>query len=626
MLSARYGRVHFAQAMVEAGLGLDLQDVNGNTAVLLAAQYGHTNMVNYLVKTKCNPSVKNKISREALHMACERGHPDCVKILLGVVEDINAVDGTKEPPIVLAARHGHHDVARVLIDAKCDIENPSQMDQNQRRAIHFASVSGYDEFLDVLLQAGADPDVPDRAGNSPLLLGATWGHSAVVRSLLKCKVDVNRKNTLGLCAVIMTSAEGHREILRQLLDAGADPDAVNHMRDPAILVACQNSNTDCAEVLIENGCDMDLYDEKHGRTALTWAIDNGLKELAKKMIEKGADVDAGRTGSPLEAACKKEDEGTVDLLLGKGADVNKRLLPEETTAVMFALETGNVEICRKLLNAGADPNLPTIYRVTCLMLGTDRSGAEVTRLLLEKGADVNYKGFQGYSVMFADEVDVVRELLAGGGNINQQDDAGNTPLIRAATYTLKGLVKFLIKNNANVNIKGMSYTACEQALIEDQGYDIAKMLIKAGCDLSFLQRWERTCYPKTLEDRLERIEWLKEQAKLPPSLTHCCRKSILNALATNIPKKIDELNLPKNLKDYLHYVDLDEDENGKADGEGSDDDSDNDDSGDDGDNNGDDDGDAGEDASSDEAGEEANLEEMMGYLQLMQQLQRLQQE
>jgi ankyrin repeat protein len=173
MLSARYGRVHFAQAMVEAGLNLDLQDINGNTAVLLAAQYGHTNMVNYLVKTKCKPSIRNKISRDALHMACERGHADCAKILLSVIKEVNEVDGTKEPPIVLAARHGHHDVARVLIDGKCDIEKPSQMDMNHRRAIHFASVSGYGEFVDVLLQTGADPDVPDKAGNSPLLLGAT---------------------------------------------------------------------------------------------------------------------------------------------------------------------------------------------------------------------------------------------------------------------------------------------------------------------------------------------------------------------------------------------------------------------------------------------------------------------
>jgi ankyrin repeat protein len=169
-LAAKYGRVPFAQAVVDAGVCVNDQDCNGNSGVLLAARYGHENMVNYLINSNCNPNLCNKIKRLPLHLACEYGQSKCVEILLSVVQDVNAVDGTNEPPIVLASRHGHTSVAKVLIEAKCDIERPSQSDQLRRRALHYAACFGYAELADVILHAGARPDVSDGAGNSPLML------------------------------------------------------------------------------------------------------------------------------------------------------------------------------------------------------------------------------------------------------------------------------------------------------------------------------------------------------------------------------------------------------------------------------------------------------------------------
>jgi ankyrin repeat protein len=59
--------------------------------------------------------------------------------------------------------------------------------------------------------------------------------------------------------------------------------------------------------------------------------------------------------------------------------------------VGLAVETGNVEICRTLLEAGADPNAPAQDKAkyTPLMVASVRGYKEVIEALLRAGADTN---------------------------------------------------------------------------------------------------------------------------------------------------------------------------------------------------------------------------------------------
>jgi ankyrin repeat protein len=343
------------------------------------------------------------------------------------------------------------------------------------------------------------------------------------------------------------------EILEQLLHNGADPNTVNHMGDPAVLVATQNRNEKCAIRLIQAGCDLNIFNPKHGRSALFWAVDHQMVDLTNYMIENGADVNAGTSGLPLDVAVRNNDSRIVNILLENGVDVNKRIEPERATSLLYALDNSFDKISKKLLDAGADPNAETIYEVTSLMLGRKRPAKDnIIERLVEKGVNVNYKAFRGYSVIYPS---AVKALLNAGGNPNTTNEAGDSPLIKAALYNRIEVAQLLICSNCDIDHRGKCYTACQVALIRPRSFRIARLLIAAGCDLGFVFHWEKTCYPEHLEEKPVCISWLLKKASEPRKLTLICRKTILNALGlgTCTSQEIDALPLPPHLTKYLKY-------------------------------------------------------------------------
>lgn len=83
-------------------------------------------------------------------------------------------------------------------------------------------------WMGYLLQAGADPNLRDNDGNSPLLYAAIAGSGEAVRVLLVFKARPDITNGLGETALIKAVQARNAEMVKQLLAAGANPDIVDH--------------------------------------------------------------------------------------------------------------------------------------------------------------------------------------------------------------------------------------------------------------------------------------------------------------------------------------------------------------------------------------------------------------
>lgn len=103
---------------------------------------------------------------------------------------------------------------------------------------------------------------------------------------------------------------------------------------------------------------------------LSAAIANGDFESARKMIERGADLeakDSGAGASPLHFAVMKGNRPIVELLVTRGADVNSRTKNGTTplhTAVLYA----RLEIAEFLVGKGANVNAASVSGATPLAL------------------------------------------------------------------------------------------------------------------------------------------------------------------------------------------------------------------------------------------------------------------
>ena len=118
---------------------------------------------------------------------------------------------------------------------------------------------------------------------------------------------------------------------------------------------------------------------------------------------------------------------------------------------------GELPAVKKLLDEGADVNETDQCGKTALMIAAKQSHWQIVPVLLERGADITLRskelGFTALSWSCQDtwkSVNIARELIKHGADVNETDAKGWTPLMKAVLSMNTDLVKLLLKHGADV--------------------------------------------------------------------------------------------------------------------------------------------------------------------------------
>jgi ankyrin repeat protein len=191
-------------------------------------------------------------------------------------------------------------------------------------------------------------------------------------------------------------------------------------------------------------------------------------DAVKTLIAAGADVnqeDDMMGFTPLALAIWNNNSEIVQLLISNKANINYRSKKRGLTPLMEALNLNHIDLAKLLIDRGADINIKSNDGSTALIFAAGRS-KEAVELLLSKGADINVRNNNNLGVftncvmgLFVGYVsyDLAELLLEKGADINEENTneymAGETPIFLVAGEDNEELIKFLIKNGANVNAK-----------------------------------------------------------------------------------------------------------------------------------------------------------------------------
>ena len=146
----------------------------------------------------------------------------------------------------------------------------------------------------------------------------------------------------------------HPGMMKGLLAQGFDPNTVDELGSPGLVFALRIESYEAASVLIDSPKLLVNAANPQGETALMMACLRGQQALAARLVQRGAAIN--RDGwSPLHYAAAGEDESMVMWLLQRGAAINATA-PNGNTPLMMAAQTGASASVELLLAKGAEVN------------------------------------------------------------------------------------------------------------------------------------------------------------------------------------------------------------------------------------------------------------------------------
>ncbi len=263
--------------------------------------------------------------------------------------------------------------------------------------LHLAAENGHNDVVEVLVRCGAQLDSEDERSRTPAITAMVYNHRAIVEHLL----SEGAAETLSIAAYL-----GDISKVKSLIEGGADVNAGAGTVWTALhYAACYNQHV-VTEALIAGGARVDSSN-KRGTTPLHTAAEEGHFSMVQLLLAHGANIDVrdSEGATPLYEALRRERVDVVELLASSGADINARPVSDDTP-LCYAAGHGLVGVVKLLLTKGANAN------------------TRITANQFRPGLPLEYAIEGGY-------IDVAEALLAGGADVNGEDESG-WPLLHIA--------------------------------------------------------------------------------------------------------------------------------------------------------------------------------------------------
>jgi len=374
-------------------------------------------------------------------------------------------------------------VAELFIKAGIDVN--AKTEQEADTALLLAIRNKNEKLAKMVLDAGANPNSQNKAGEYPLHAASDAGLCTVVKQLIAAKADVTGGGARSLAAA---ASSGFIECARALVEAGAP---LNN-DDAAIAagLAAGRGHVDMVKLFVEKGMDVRRSDARGRRlidTLFFDAVYSGKIEMMQFLLSNGGDKNCrnGGNDTPLMRAIQKNRDEAVQFLIKTGADLNAANRRGET-ALMLAAEKNRIATIQLLMNAKADPSVADQLGNTPIMEAARSRRVEAVQLLVKPGTGINAVNNKGETALMlavsGKNIEVMNALLKAGADPSIPGKEGNTPFMRAVHENWDEGVQLLARGGANMNaVDKKGETALIHA-VRKNARDMVKVLLEAKVD------------------------------------------------------------------------------------------------------------------------------------------------
>ena len=172
--------------LVASGHAVDVRDAYGRTPLHVAAYGGNRDAMRALVKAGANPNALERDRYDIVTIAAVANDLPTLQVALEIGGKAGNVTSRYDGTALIAASHlGHVEVVRELIRAGAPLDHVNNLGWT---ALIESIVLGdggpqHTATLKALVDAGANVNLPDRSGATPLALARGRGYTAMVAIL-----------------------------------------------------------------------------------------------------------------------------------------------------------------------------------------------------------------------------------------------------------------------------------------------------------------------------------------------------------------------------------------------------------------------------------------------------------
>ncbi|ESN96644.1 hypothetical protein HELRODRAFT_189324 [Helobdella robusta] len=558
--AAKVGSLGCVRILFSAGAEIDTEDDNGDTPFVHAFRCRHVAIMEYLRDNGCNTEIAK--------MSLALGTKDipfiklCYSLDIPVEnEDWDTVDpaevrilmnelhldpfqgqygrhGFDDSPFMYVVQEGKPEIVKAMV-----LDNPNRCKYSEEEWNSFLNLALFrairnrrlDNVQILISELKAQLETRDNQGRTPFLVAC--GHDESISTfLLEMKADVNVVDYEGLTSLHWASCSGQKRTCASLLKLGLDPNCRANLGATPLMVACSNRKTEIVELFL-NPINNHLL---------------GSYQSLENIISANPDV---RT-------------------------------PEGWTALHVAVRAcAPSAILRSLLRHGANPDVTSstlthngdpVPASTPLLIAIALNSLRMVQLLLNVNCDIDMPGLVH---------------LDGVWGIKNFGDCLNSGSSTGGILSSSSPPSFSMSSSESESEDSKKYRTCVPIhfAVASRAWDIATILIRAGCKMDSIASWietsPRKVCQKTLpsaattstvvtvipssastlglhqlpEDRLKQLRQLVWEATSAPwKLKWLCRSVIRRHFGKcDLMEKVERIEiLPHSVKQYLLYYDL----------------------------------------------------------------------
>ncbi|KAI5805993.1 ankyrin repeat-containing domain protein, partial [Geopyxis carbonaria] len=245
------------------------------TPLHIASYYGLFHVVDALFNSPQTFQALNTLDglgRTPLHWACLRGYTEVIQRLVDEGAEVGILDHKGFNPMGLAALNNQTMALKQLLDKQSNVAQKINTPDQLAIALLAAAQGKSNDSASLLLEAGADPNLPVHKEMDPLWIAAWEGNLKMVELLLTAGADVDNGRRYGN-ALQEAAANGSVEVVELLLSKGANPNSRGGAANTAINAAAFRGHKEVVRRLLHANAVVELPDDPLG----------GAKTLAEAM-------------------------------------------------------------------------------------------------------------------------------------------------------------------------------------------------------------------------------------------------------------------------------------------------------------------------------------------------------